>query len=222
MRQIPTRKHERGTLIVVILFVATAIGALAAISASRVVTESNHQAVLEDESRAFIEAHGRIHMALNMVNNSAYDDQNRNLVLRDAIAVSADDLAGAPEWLQDPDGVTHGILAGSGVRVYRGRDYVKRLAKIKGLEPSDVDPLGESDAYFVLEGVGRSGETVRMVSALVRENEPFSAFVFFQNQHTLGVSGAPRGLIHTNADLAFYFQNGSYVDPVFSSFAPAR
>jgi len=50
----------------------------------------------------------------------------------------------------------------------------------------------------------------------VRENEPFSSFVFFQNRHTLGVSGAPRGLIHSNDALAFYFPNGNYVDSVSS------
>jgi hypothetical protein len=55
---------------------------------------------------------------------------------------------------------------------------------------------------------------VRLVSALVRENEPFSSFVFFQNRHPLGVSGSPRGLIHANEKIQFYFPDGHYVDSV--------
>ena len=55
---------------------------------------------------------------------------------------------------------------------------------------------------------------MRLVSALVRENEPFSSFVFFQNRATLGISGAPRGLTHCNERIAFYFPNGNYVDSV--------
>jgi hypothetical protein len=187
---VTNRGAERGTILLVVIFIATAIAGLAALSAGRVVTETRFQKVMEDESRAYVEAYGQIHLAMNVVNNSAYNDQNHNLVIRDAIA--------------------------SPTRVYRGRDYIRRLQKLKGEPPEDVDPYGDSDSYFVLEALGLSGDTLRLVSALVRENEPFSSFVFFQNQHTLGISGAPRGLIHANTDLAFYFPNGRYVDTVSS------
>ncbi|MHC5032048.1 MAG: hypothetical protein ACYTGU_14425 [Planctomycetota bacterium] len=208
------RGAERGTMLLVVVFIATAIAALAALSAGRVVTETRSQKVMEDESRALVEAYGQIHMAMNVVNNSGYDDQNRNLVIRDAIGSPATDLEDSPVWLQDPEDVSHGLIEGTDVRVYRGREYIKRLQKLKGEPLDDVDPFGDSDSYFVLEALGLSGDTLRLVSALVRENEPFSSFVFFQNQHTLGISGAPRGLIHANTDLAFYFPNGRYVDTV--------
>jgi hypothetical protein len=103
---------------------------------------------------------------------------------------------------------------GTNVRVYRGRDYIQRLQRLGGKDVTEVDPQGLSDSYFVLEAAGRAGSTIRLVSALVRENQPFSSFVFFQNRATLGVSGAPRGLIHTNETLAFYFPQGQYVDGV--------
>jgi hypothetical protein len=138
------------------------------------------------------------------------------LEIRDALATSADDLADAPEWLQDPAEVTHGLIRDTQVRVYRAREYVQRLQKLKGEDVVEVDPYGDSDGYFVLEALGRVGDTIRLVSALVRETEPFSSFVFFQNQHTLGISGAPRGLIHGNTNLAFYFPNGRYTDSVSS------
>ncbi|MFB3067559.1 MAG: hypothetical protein ACE10D_13720, partial [Planctomycetota bacterium] len=237
------RNSERGTMLIVVLFITLSIAGLAAISSGRVVAESNRQATLEDETRAFNQAYAQLHVAMNVVNNSFYDEVNHNLVLRSAF--SADGLQGADDmdmdtlftklgrrggayaatsadlsaeqdlsWMDDPAGIDHGIILGTTTRVYRGRDYVQRLQKLRGETPSAVDPLDLSENYFVLESMGRSGDTMRMVACLVRENEPFSSFVFFQNQHTLGVSGRPRGLIHANDMIAFYFPNGLYVDPV--------
>jgi glutathione peroxidase-family protein len=213
------RADERGTILLIVVFLATAIAGLAALSSGRVVTESRHQTVLEQETRAYNEAYAKIQMALNVVNTSAYNDENQNIELLEAIEGKHGGTAGGEdppveEWLRDPAGVLHGRIDGTEVRVYRAREYIKRLAQLKGEEPQDVDPGGLSASYYVLEAEGRVGETTRMISALVRENEPFSSFVFFQNQHTLGVSGSPRGLIHSNDSLAFYFPNGNYVDSV--------
>jgi hypothetical protein len=214
----------------VIVFVATAIAVLATISSGRVVTEQRHQRILEDETRAYNRAFAQLHMALNVVNGSAYNNQNQNLVIRNALAAAGsvtteeeqdrrnetvgDDRASSG-WLDDPTGVEHGYIEGTNVRVYRGRDYIKRIQKLRGDNVNTtLDQAGESDSFFVIESAGRSGNAVRLVSALVRENEPFSSFVFFQNRHPLGVSGSPRGLIHSNNELHFYFPNGNYVDPV--------
>jgi hypothetical protein len=217
MRQ--QNRSERGTILVVVLFIAAAIGALAALSSSRVITEIRHQAVLEDESLALTDAYAQLQLAMNVVNTSAYTDENRNIQLLDAIAGNYGGTAGGEDdsadvWLQDPTGILHGKINGTDVRCYRGRDYIQRLAKLKGETPVEIDPTGESQSYYVLESSGRAGDTIRVVSALVRENEPFSSFVFFQNRHPLGISGAPRGLIHSNDKIEFYFPNGSYVDSV--------
>ncbi len=215
------RARERGTILLVIVFLATAIAGLAALSSGRVVTEARLQTVLEQESRAYNEAYAKIQMALNVVNTSAYNDENQNIELLDAIGgkhggTVAGDAPPEEEWLRDPEGVLHGKIEGTDVRVYRAREYIKRLALLKGEDLTDVDPGGMSQSYYVLEADGRAGDTLRLLSALVRENEPFSSFVFFQNRHTLGVSGSPRGLIHSNDSLAFYFPNGNYVDSVSS------
>ena len=213
------RNRERGTILVVVLVIATAIAALAAISSGRVVSETRHQRVLEHEALALNEAYAQLQVALNVVNTSAYTDENNNIELRDAIKGDhGGTIAGnedtAEVWMHDPDGVLHGQIKGTDVRVYRGREYIQRLAALKGDTPVAVDPLAQSQSYFVLEAAGRAGDTVRVVSALVRENEPFSSFVFFQNRHPLGISGAPRGLIHSNDKVEFYFPNGNYVDSV--------
>jgi len=255
-------------LLLVVVFIAAAIAGLAAIVSGRAVSETRHQKVLEHETRAFNSAFAQIHLAMNVVNSSGYDEQNHNLVLRAAMDGDnggtasatggsltgggagyvvdkngtftrlADDVAGQTSgytkdpslatstseqrdlssantaWLDDPSDPVYGLVAGTNVRVYRGRDYIKRLQRLKGETITEVDPYGDSDSYFVLEAAGRAGSTVRLVSALVRENQPFSSFVFFQNNATLGVSGSPRGLIHTNDTLAFYFPDGRYMDTV--------
>jgi glutathione peroxidase-family protein len=156
---------------------------------------------------------------MNVVNTSPYTDENRNIELRNSMnGDHGGTVAGEPDtdepWLQDPTGVLHGKIRATDVRVYRGREYIERLAALKGDTPVAVDPEGRSNQYFVLEAAGRAGDTLRVVSALVRENEPFSSFVFFQNRHPLGISGAPRGLIHSNDRIEFYFPNGNYLDSV--------
>ena len=214
------RTRERGTMLVVILFIASAIAALAAISSGRVVAETNQQRVLESETQAYNQAYAQLQMALNVVNNSSYDDELRNLELAAAMngdhggTIGGEDQDHLPDWMKDPSGVQHGKIRGTDVKVYRGKDYLKRLQQLKGQSLTDQDPFDVSRSYFVIEAIGRESETIRIVSALVRENEPFSSFVFFQNRHTLGVSGKPRGLIHSNDQLAFYFPNGEYTDGV--------
>jgi len=226
---------ERGTILLVVVFLATAIAGLALLGSSRVVSETRHHRALEDETQAYNNAFAQIHLAMNVVNTSAYDDENHNLALREAMAghfggtvteklgltnvestgiSTSAHVVDDERWLDDPDGIYHGLIEGTGVRVYEGREYIKRLQALRGDQMADVDPLGESDRYFVLEAAGRSGDTVRLISALVRETQPFSSYVFFQNQHTLGVSGAPLGLIHGNEDVDFYFANGRYQDAV--------
>jgi len=216
MRRNTKERTQRGNALIVVVFLATAIAMLAAIGSSRVVTETRHQTVMEDQTRSYVDAFGQIQQALNVVNTSGYDDDNHNLVLRAAIAEPVDDSEEPLEWLRAPDGVTFGLVEGTEVRVYRGRDYIQRLQDLNGENLENIDPLGRSDKFFVLEAIGRSRDTVRIVSALVRETQPFSSYVFFQDQHTLGVSGTPRGLVHANTDLAFYFPDGYYADTVSS------
>ncbi len=78
--------RERGTLLLVVLFLSTAIAALAAITSGRVVAEIRYQRVLEDETRAYNHAYAQIHMAMNVVNNSEYDEMNHNLSIAASMA----------------------------------------------------------------------------------------------------------------------------------------
>ncbi|MHC4448659.1 MAG: hypothetical protein ACYS0E_00780 [Planctomycetota bacterium] len=201
-------------MLLVVVFIAVAIAALATISSGRVVSETRLQTTLQDETMALTDAHGQIQLAFNIVNESEYDEKSRNLTIRAALASPHVPSEDTPEWLRDPESVEHGLIDGTNVRVYRAADYISRLQKLKGETTELIDPMGLSEPYFVLEATGRQGGSVRLVSALVRENEPFSSFVFFQSQFRLGISGSPRGQIHSNGEAAFYFPNGLYRDGV--------
>ncbi|MEM8882439.1 MAG: hypothetical protein AAGD14_00045 [Planctomycetota bacterium] len=204
----------------VVLLIASAIAVLAAISSGRVAMESRGQRTMEDEARALNEAFARLHFAINIVDNSAYNDDNRNLALKAAMegmhgGTIAGDAAEGEAWMADPSGVEYGKLEDCDVRVYHARDYIPRLEKLRGEAVQlDLDPSHDTRAWYVLEATGRAGDATRLVSALIRENEPFSSFVFFQNRHPLGISGSPRGLIHSNDVVDFYFANGDFQDPV--------
>jgi len=79
------RTAERGTLLLVVVFIATSIAGLAALISGRVVSETKQQEVLEHETRAFNGAYAQINMAMNIVNTSAYNEKNHNVALRNAI-----------------------------------------------------------------------------------------------------------------------------------------
>jgi hypothetical protein len=88
--------------------------------------------------------------------------------------------------------------------------------KIAGTEVS-VEPIaGMEGTFFHLVSRVRVGRVTRIVRALIREKESFADYNYFVNSHPLGISGnpTPRGSIHTNRAMAFYFPNGVFVDPV--------
>jgi hypothetical protein len=65
--------------------------------------------------------------------------------------------------------------------------------------------------------MARHGGVTRHAEAVVRETSPVSAFNLFVIDHPVGISGAPRGAIHTNRWVDFYFPGGQYRDPVTAS-----
>ena len=117
------RFRERGTMLVVVLFLASAIAALAAIISGRAVTETRAQRVLEHETRAYQAAYAQLQLALNVVNASPYDELNHNIELKNALAGDNGGTAGGDGnltgWLADPSGIVHGKIRGTDVRVCR-------------------------------------------------------------------------------------------------------
>ncbi|MHC4512205.1 MAG: hypothetical protein ACYTGW_02815 [Planctomycetota bacterium] len=61
------------------------------------------------------------------------------------------------------------------------------------------------------QGITKSAE------AIVRQTSPASSNNLMVIDHPVGISGAPRGTIHSNRYIDFYFPGGNYVDQVTAS-----
>ena len=130
-------------MLLVVVFIAAAVAGLAALASGRIVAESRFQDTLEADKAALNDAYGQLQLAFNVVNASAYDEENHNLELRDSIAglhggTVAGDSPAELEWVRDPDGVLHGKIRGTDVRVYHGRDYILRRAVLRGESDEDA------------------------------------------------------------------------------------
>ena len=78
-----------------------------------------------------------------------------------------------------------------------------------------VEAVPNSDnLWYRLRAEGMDGGITKSAQIFVRETSPVSAYNFFVVDHPLGISGAPRGAIHSNKTVDFYFPYGLYRDQV--------
>jgi len=109
-------------------------------------------------------------------------------------------------------------------------DTGRNLALLEALATEDktigdtgvtVTPVGdpEETVFFSLLAESTVGRVTRKVRVLVREKESFADYNYFVNSHPLGIAGrpTPRGSIHSNRGIDFYFPDGRFVDPVTAS-----
>ena len=68
--------------------------------------------------------------------------------------------------------------------------------------------------YFMLRASATWDGVTKTAQVFVRQRSPVSAYNYFVIDHPLGISGAPRGAIHSNRSVDFYFPNGLYRDQV--------
>ena len=68
--------------------------------------------------------------------------------------------------------------------------------------------------WFMLRATGFYQGIAKRAQAFVRQRSPVSSYNFFVIDHPLGISGAPRGAIHSNKSIDFYFPWGLYRDQV--------
>ena len=88
---------------------------------------------------------------------------------------------------------------------------------IPGTEVLVTELADSNGEWFMLQATGQFKGISRRAQAFVRQRSPVSAFNFFVVSHPLGISGAPRGAIHSNKSVNFYFPWGAYRDQVTAS-----
>jgi hypothetical protein len=72
----------------------------------------------------------------------------------------------------------------------------------------------ETTKYFVLRSQATQHGITKSAEAIVRQVSPASSNNLMVIDHPVGVSGAPRGAIHSNKWIDFYFPGGNYRDQV--------
>ena len=83
---------------------------------------------------------------------------------------------------------------------------------IRGTDVS-VERIGTT-ANFILRAVTHQHGIVKHADAVVRQSSPASSNNLLVIDHPVGISGSPRGTVHTNKYIDFYFPNGNYRDQV--------
>lgn len=68
--------------------------------------------------------------------------------------------------------------------------------------------------WYAVHALGSFQGSSRRAQAFVRARTPLTAYNYFVSEQSLGISGAPRGRIHTNDKIQFYFPWGSYQDEI--------
>lgn len=76
-----------------------------------------------------------------------------------------------------------------------------------------VEQYGTTD-YYVLRATATAHGMTKSAEAIVRQVSPASSNNLMVLEHPVGVSGAPRGAIHSNKSIDFYFPGGNYRDQV--------
>ena len=81
-----------------------------------------------------------------------------------------------------------------------------------------VQQVGPPDSdWFMLRSAGHFQRATRLAQIFLRQRSPITSFNLFVADHPVGVSGSPRGRIHSNKKLKFMFPWGTYRDSVSAS-----
>lgn len=92
------------------------------------------------------------------------------------------------------------------------------LAAIESDPPFVPGTLAQAEAlggdWYVVRATGNYQGSTRRAQAFVRSRTPLTSYNYFVIDHKLGISGAPRGRIHSNDRIEFYFPWGLYRDEI--------
>ncbi len=82
--------------------------------------------------------------------------------------------------------------------------------------PVIVEEVGP-ERWYRLVSVAVVNGHVGSTMTYVRDGTSYVAYNYYVERHNLGISGSPRGKVHSNRTLEFFFSDGLYQDPVSAS-----
>lgn len=180
-----TRTKHRGSAMPVVLAMAVGVGALAAGFSAQNLREHQRERWERNRQRAYLTAWSNLENVVSIVNASPYDASSRNQAIQQAVA--------------------------------RGGRFVDRDGHELDVRAEEV---AGAPGFFRLTSDASVEDADARVSALVRERRSFADFNWFVDRHDLGFAGgrtlaeAPRGAIHSNRGLKFYFPERWFRDAV--------
>jgi hypothetical protein len=224
------RTDERGHLLGLVAIAIIPVLGLVAAFYGRNVQEMQAYRARQDEVRATNRALAAIEIGRHLIMNSSYTS-GRN----DRLVAASQSGAFRPAWLGPP-----GSFVGFDLTDGRRRTIpdpanpppgvipFRLLAEVdlEDDETGEPDDASESaaiyvakltDLWSVMEVRALHGSVVRTARVMVRERDPFTRYAIFIDNHHQGISGSPKGDIHTNRGLQIF-----YPGAVFEDFVSAR
>ncbi len=222
----PRRRSERGNLLGVATLVLVPVIGLVGGFYGRTASEMRAHEQRRDEILATERAFAAIEIGRNIVTNSTYTSA-RNDRLKNAVT------AGVlrPDWNDDSESRFIGFDTATGDRIsfdnvddlpVSGRPYyllqtVDLEDGVIGDADQDTDEVSVycvalTGLWHMLEARCKVGTMSRTARIYVRERDPFTRYSIFIDNHYQGISGAPKGDIHTNRTLQLYYPDGVYDD----------
>jgi hypothetical protein len=64
--------------------------------------------------------------------------------------------------------------------------------------------------WYRFTSCGEFSNQSAAVTVFMRDGLPYTGYNYYVEEHNLGISGRPKGKLHTNETLEFYFPNGTY------------
>lgn len=77
-----------------------------------------------------------------------------------------------------------------------------------------VEPVAGSVRWFSLVSEAEFVGATAVAQIMVRDRKPTTSYNYLVVDHPIGISGKPRGLIHSNKTVDFYFPGGEYRERV--------
>lgn len=92
------------------------------------------------------------------------------------------------------------------------------LAAVEANPPLVPGSLAQAESlggdWYVVTAIGSYQGMSRRAQAFVRTRTPLTSYNYFVMEHKLGISGSPRGRIHSNDKIQFYFPWGTFRDEI--------
>jgi len=223
---------ERGSMLAVVSVALLPVIGLISIFFSRSVNEMHAHMARRHADMAVQRSLAAMEIARNIITNSNYDDPayaNKNARIWEALSRNdVDHLRPSPDgnlfmFFNRDTGRreyrTYGeVLApGGNYSAYRLLTEVDLVDDLTGeaddaSEKVRVYVVQLTDLWHMLEAEATVRGVTRTSRVVVRERDPFTRFSVLIGSHYQGISGTPKGDIHTNEKLQIFFPDGHFDD----------